>query len=120
MGLPQVLLIGGWGAYRDISSSVSTHCFSRMPRGYSSAAQTHGYSLPSCGGASNIWNKSGCSVRIIGGVQGESEGEAAGILVSGPSGVTTVSPPDVEMWKLCTNWCSGCQTSMVQKGLGLR
>lgn len=31
VGLPRVLLMGVGGAHRDISSSVSTHCFSKMP-----------------------------------------------------------------------------------------
>lgn len=63
-------------------------------------AQTHSYPLPSCGGALTSGIKVGAQGRrIIGEGQGESEGEAARITVSGPSGVTTVSPPDLEMWE---------------------
>lgn len=73
MGLPRVLLIGRGGAHEDFSSSISTHCFSRMPRGYSSGLRPHSYPLPSCGGALI----SGIKV-VSWGRQGESEGEAAG------------------------------------------
>lgn len=107
MGLPQVLLIGRGGAHEDFSSSISTYCFSRMPRGYSSGLRPHSsdseLSPPQLWRGFNIWNKSGCSVREEGSlgedrvrVKGKPQ---AGITMSGPSGVTTMSPPDLEMWE---------------------
>lgn len=86
------------GAHGDFSSSISTHCFSRMPRGYSSGLRPHSsdseLSPPQLWRGFNIWN-----IKV--GVQlgKKDHWGRTGITVSGPSGVTTVSPPDLEMWE---------------------
>lgn len=98
MGLPRVLLIGRGGAHEDFSSSISTYCFSRMPCGYSSGLRPHSsdseLSPPQLWRGFNTWN-----IKV--GVQlgKKDHWGRTGITVSGPLGVTTVSPPDLEMWE---------------------